>query len=305
MTDEAKARCTAERKDGTPCKNWALEGTDPALCFFHGGRRQLGPPKPKVPREPVPAEEIVPVEVPGSNGKGRGNVREVLKRTSDDHAPEIVQVLLKATRAEREVWVTCRGCGVRTQTRVADHRAAVDAVDRLITLGYGRVKEQAPEREGDDRESAFAVMLRYLTRQEFQNLMVRMSADHPSLAERLERWEAERRHDEGFEAIRQRWLKAHPGKTGIDLACAIRERGYIGEDTEGRSVYVYPTDTEAEKRAKRESLAVPPPLAELDALGPRRSESRAGSSGYADPSSCPNTSKCGLPAVTRCGRWSG
>lgn len=31
------AKCTAKKKDGTPCKAWAVRGSDPALCGAHGG----------------------------------------------------------------------------------------------------------------------------------------------------------------------------------------------------------------------------------------------------------------------------
>lgn len=30
-------RCTANKKDGTPCKAWAVRGSDPPLCGAHGG----------------------------------------------------------------------------------------------------------------------------------------------------------------------------------------------------------------------------------------------------------------------------
>ena len=38
--------CTATRKDGNPCRAWAVRGSDPALCAAHGGgRRPVGPPQ--------------------------------------------------------------------------------------------------------------------------------------------------------------------------------------------------------------------------------------------------------------------
>lgn len=30
-------RCASEKKDGKPCKAWAVRGTDPPLCAAHGG----------------------------------------------------------------------------------------------------------------------------------------------------------------------------------------------------------------------------------------------------------------------------
>lgn len=34
-------RCTAKKKDGTPCKAWAVRGSDPPLCGAHGGGAAL------------------------------------------------------------------------------------------------------------------------------------------------------------------------------------------------------------------------------------------------------------------------
>lgn len=31
------AKCTAEKKDGTACRAWAVRGSDPPLCGAHGG----------------------------------------------------------------------------------------------------------------------------------------------------------------------------------------------------------------------------------------------------------------------------
>lgn len=34
-------RCTALRKDGSPCRSWAVPGTEPPRCSVHGGARSL------------------------------------------------------------------------------------------------------------------------------------------------------------------------------------------------------------------------------------------------------------------------
>jgi len=36
--------CSAVRKDGHPCRAWAVRGSEPALCSAHGGRRTSAPP---------------------------------------------------------------------------------------------------------------------------------------------------------------------------------------------------------------------------------------------------------------------
>lgn len=145
MGDEAK-RCTATRKDGTPCKNWAL--ADTGLCFFHGGRRALGPRQEKW-HAPVGAEEDAqtpPASPPDVHSNGAkvpaGNVRAHLKHAADERSGEVVDVLFDAMKADREVWVTCKGCQKRTAVKVPDSRARVDAASKLVELGYGKVQEQ-------------------------------------------------------------------------------------------------------------------------------------------------------------------
>jgi hypothetical protein len=34
-----KRHCTATKRDGTPCRAWAVRGSDPPRCAAHGGRR--------------------------------------------------------------------------------------------------------------------------------------------------------------------------------------------------------------------------------------------------------------------------
>jgi len=42
----AKTRCTATCKDGSPCTNWAVHGTNPPRCSVHGGtKKKIGAPK--------------------------------------------------------------------------------------------------------------------------------------------------------------------------------------------------------------------------------------------------------------------
>ena len=41
----ASRRCTATTAAGTPCKSWAMPGTDPPVCAAHGGTtRRIGAP---------------------------------------------------------------------------------------------------------------------------------------------------------------------------------------------------------------------------------------------------------------------
>jgi hypothetical protein len=38
-------RCTATRADGSPCRAWAVQGSDPPRCATHGGTSaRIGPP---------------------------------------------------------------------------------------------------------------------------------------------------------------------------------------------------------------------------------------------------------------------
>ena len=38
-TGDMKRHCTATKRDGTPCRAWAVRGSDPPRCAAHGGRR--------------------------------------------------------------------------------------------------------------------------------------------------------------------------------------------------------------------------------------------------------------------------
>jgi hypothetical protein len=244
-------RCQAER-DGKPCPNDALEGAD--LCVWHGGKTQ---PKERRNGEPI----------------RRGGIIQHLKHAADERSGDVIDTLFDAMESEKEVWVTCRGCGKRTSAKVADSRTRVDAASKLVELGYGRQRErEEAESENTDLGTAWAIMLRYLTRQEFENLLARMSVDFPDFGAMVERWYAESRTQERYKALEEEWLSSARAN-GERYPCfqiAHRSRGYIGDDTEGKAVYLAPSDTEEQKQAKRESLACPPPMSALQAMREER-----------------------------------
>jgi hypothetical protein len=41
-TTSPSRRCTATRQDGTPCRAWAVRGSQPPLCSAHGGLAPAG-----------------------------------------------------------------------------------------------------------------------------------------------------------------------------------------------------------------------------------------------------------------------
>ena len=55
------AKCTGMKKDGTPCKAWAVRGSDPPLCGAHGGGvARPGPPVGNKNAEKHGAYSLVP-----------------------------------------------------------------------------------------------------------------------------------------------------------------------------------------------------------------------------------------------------
>jgi hypothetical protein len=49
MTEVVKRHCTATKRDGTPCRAWAVRGSDPPRCAAHGGRRAAQPKPEDIP----------------------------------------------------------------------------------------------------------------------------------------------------------------------------------------------------------------------------------------------------------------
>jgi hypothetical protein len=84
----------------------------------------------------------------GNGGVSPSDVRARLGEVAAEHLDALEAVLLQtAVGATMRRWVSieCKGCGLdaRYEVEVPDHRARLDAVEKLLQQGLGRAREAA------------------------------------------------------------------------------------------------------------------------------------------------------------------
>jgi hypothetical protein len=71
------------------------------------------------------------------------SARQKLRQGADDHSDQIVAALVRTLDAEKGVWHSCPNCNHKTQVRLPDSNAIVQASKALVELGHGRAKDES------------------------------------------------------------------------------------------------------------------------------------------------------------------
>jgi transcription elongation factor Elf1 len=81
---------------------------------------------------------------------------------------------VEVLEASKDQWVTCDRCKQKTQVKVPDGNARVQAASKLFELGYGRTKEQTEAEARSERAAEVQRELQDMTDDELLAEIVRL-----------------------------------------------------------------------------------------------------------------------------------
>jgi hypothetical protein len=89
-------------------------------------------------------------------GKGKKrSARSRMREAADEEVDANIEALLDARdHAARQVPTSCPSCGKRHSVTAPDHRVRLDAVEKLMSLGYGRAREDLEHSSISQAEAA-------------------------------------------------------------------------------------------------------------------------------------------------------